>query len=325
MELVNNIQSSKQMNNEKARDLYKKGLSHNALAYYFRALNAAEILHDTASEAEIKRGIMFCYANDLEYDQVLAYSDDLLNNYELASEKREIILTGKAFALSRKGQFRQAEQLLKDLLFSESQTIRFRAYTDLGLLYYFLSRFSEKDSLELAFEHLKTAYEYSVTLGNEKRYRAASNMGLIYLEKGDAAQALRYFEESLEYAESDLFQAQTQNELGRVYAKLGDLEKSEYYFEKTAKYALESGKFLTLTYNIYYRGLVQIDLDKKSNAYNYLHTALYSFLEHKHYPEVLAIYKILSSLFEESHPQRAEYFLNEYHHYLNYIDPLGDE
>lgn len=325
MELVQHIQSSQQMNYEKARDLYKKGLSHNALAYYFRALNAAEILHDPIAEAEIKRGIMFCYANDLEYDQVLTYSDDLLANYHLESEKRELVLTAKAFALSRKGQFRQAEQLLKDLLFSDSTMIRFRAHSDLGLLYYFLNRFSEKDSMELAFANLKTAYEYSLQLGNGPRFKAASNMGLIYLEKGEAEQALHYFEESLEYAESALYRAQTQNELGRVYTMLGDLEKSEDYFEQAAKYALESGKFLTLTYNIYYRGLVQIDLDKKTNAYNYLHTALYSFLEHKHYPEVLAIYKILSILFEETHPQRAEYFLNEYHHYLNYIDPLGDE
>jgi len=325
MELLDSIRANMENNFKKARELYQKGLYPNALAYYFRALNAAEILEDKASEAEAKKGIHFCYALEYEYDQVLAYCDDLLTHYQLESEQREFTLAAKATALNRKGQFRQAEKLLKDLLYSDSPRVRYRAHTDLGLLYYFLHRFSENDSMELAFENLKAAYEHSLDLGGDPRFRAASNMGLVYLEKGEAELALRYFEESLQYAGSDYYKAQTHNELGRVYAILGDLEKSEEFFEKAAKYALENSKFLTLTYNIYYRGLVQITLDKVNNAYNYLHTALYSFLEHKHYPEVVAIYKKLSSLFEDSHPQRAEHFLNEYHHYLNYIDPLGEE
>lgn len=325
MELVNFVETNMRNNFEKAHDLYVKGQHHNALAYYFRALNGAEILQDQGAEVEAKKGIMFCYMLDLEYNLALNYCDDLLNNYDMETEQREFTLVSKASALNRIGQFRQTETLLKDLLFSDSPRVRFRVHTELGLLYYFLHRFSEKNTLELAFDNYKAAYGYALDMKGEALYRAASNFGLIYLEKGDAEQALRYFEESMEYAGSDHNKARTQNELGRSYAMLGDLEKSEGYFEKASRYALENNRFLTLTYNIYYRGLVQIQLNKINNAYNYLHTALYSFLEHKHYPEVVAINKILSNLFEESHPQRAEYFLNEYHHYLNYIDPLGDE
>lgn len=326
MELLNYIQTNKEKNLNKAFDLYAKGLYHNALAYYFRALNAAELVQDKDVEALIKHKITLCYFFELDYDQALDYCEDLLTNYTLESEQRELVLHVKASTLNRKGQFRLAEKLLKDLLFSDSLRIRFKAHTDLGLLYYFLHRFSEINTLELAVQNLNTAYEIIIEIGGEEHFNAASNKGLICIEKGEAKEALQYFEESLQLAGDDkLKTAQTQNELGRVYAMLGDMVKSEEYFEKAAKYALENSKFLTLTYNIYYRGLTQISLGKINSAYNYLHTALYSFLEHKHYPEVVAIYKILSELFEESHPQRAEYFLNEYHHYLNYIDPLGEE
>ena len=327
MELLEFIQKSKEENLEKALKLYHQEQFVNALAYYYRALNAAEILMDKRAEADAKKGIMFCYSLGRDYDQVLTYSDDLLNNYELESELRELILTTRATALNRKGQFRSAEKLLKDLLYSESERVLFRAHTDLGLLYYFLHQhdFVEGETIDLALENFRTAYQYAPVVSSKAQYKAASNMGLIYLEKGNVPEALRFFEESLEHTQGEYYQAQTYNELGRVYAKMGDLEKSEEYFEKAARYAMENNKFLTLTYNIYYRGLVQIDLGKISNAYNYFHTALYSFLEHKHYPEVVAIYKELFTLFEETHPERAEYFLNEYQHYLNYIDPLGDE
>lgn len=325
MELFDFVNKSKTENFEKAQRLFNQGQYVNALAYYFRALNAVEILTDKAAEAEAKKGIMLCYVLGREYEQVLTYSDDLLENYELESEHRELTIETKAYALICKGQFRSAEKLLKDLLYSDSKRVLFRAYTELGLLYYFLHRFSDNDVIELAFENLKSAYGYAHADGEMSQFKAASNMGLIYLEKGDVANALRYFEESMLYAKSEYLQAQTYNEFGRVYAMMGELDKSEDYFEKAARYALENDKFLTLTYNIYYRGLVQISMGKINNAYNYLHTALYSFLEHKHYPEVVAINRELSKLFEESHPERAEYFLNEYQHYLNYIDPLGEE
>lgn len=325
MELLNFVMNSKDENFEKAIKLYNQEQYVNALAYFFRALNAAEILLDKQAEAEAKKWITFCYSLVRDYDQVLVYSDDLLENYELESEQRELALTTKACALTCKGQFKSAEKLLKDLLFSESQRVLFRAHTDLGMMYYFMQSFSESEKTDLAFENLKAAYQYAQNLGDKALYKAASNMGLIYLEKGEVAEALKYFEESLNLTENEYEKVQTYNELGRVYAKMGALDKSEDYFEKAARYALENSKFLTLTYNIYYRGLVQIDLGKVSSAYNYLHTALYSFLEHKHYPEVVAIYKELSALFKESHPERAEYFLNEYQYYLNYIDPLAEE
>lgn len=323
MELLSYIKTNQETNFNKAENLYERGLVNNALAYYFRALNAAELLQDKDAQARIKRKIMICYYFDLDYNQALEYGKDLLENYALDSEDREKVIHAKAAALNRKGQFREAEKLFKDLLFSDSRQIRFRAHTDLGLLYYFLHRFSENDSLELAVQNLKIAYQIAQELSDKQRCLAATNNGLIHIEKGELSEALRYFEESLILAGSDKHRiAQNQNELGLVYARLGDLEKSEEYFELAAKYALENSKFLTLTYNIYYRGLVQMNAGKVNSAYNYLHTALFSFLEHKHYPEVVAIYKILSELFEESHPQRAEYFLNEYHHYLNYIDPI---
>lgn len=325
MELFDFVKKSKIENFEKAQRLFNQGQYVNALAYYFRALNAVEILSDKGAEAEAKKGIMLCYVLGRDYEQVLTYSDDLLENYDFESEQRELIIETKAYALICKGQFRSAEKLLKDLLYSDSKRVLFRAYTELGLLYYFLHRFSDNDVIDLAFENLKSAYKYAAADGEVSQFKASSNIGLIYLEKGDVANALKYFEESMLYAKSEYLQAQTYNEFGRVYAMMGELEKSEDYFEKAARYALENDKFLTLTYNIYYRGLVQIGIGKINNAYNYLHTALYSFLEHKHYPEVVAINKELSKLFEESHPERAEYFLNEYQHYLNYIDPLGEE
>ncbi len=324
MELLDFINNNRSTNFTKAQYLYIQGNYVNALAYFFRALNAAEILNDRENEAEAKKGIMFCYALKCEYDQVLDFSNDLLDNYQLESEQRELCLTAKAFALNRKGQFRSAENILKDILYSDSERVRFRAHTDLGLLYYFLHRFSENQSIELALDNFKAAFSIASSVGGKAMYKATSNMGLTYLEKDELQMALTAFEQSLEYADGDHNQAQTFNELGRVYALMGDLDKSEEYFERAARYALENSKFLTLTYNLYYRGLMQIHLGKVNNAYNYLHTALYSFLEHKHYPEVVVIYKKLSALFQDKNPQRAEYFLKEYHHYLNYIDPLGE-
>ncbi len=324
MELLDFINNNRSTNFTKAQELYIQGNYVNALAYFFRALNAAEILNDRENEAEAKKGIMFCYALKCEYDQVLDFSNDLLDNYQLESEQRELCLTAKAFALNRKGQFRSAENILKDILYSDSERVRFRAHTDLGLLYYFLHRFSENQSIELALDNFKAAFSIASSVGGKAMYKATSNMGLTYLEKDELQMALTAFEQSLEYADGDHNQAQTFNELGRVYALMGDLDKSEEYFERAARYALENSKFLTLTYNLYYRGLMQIHLGKVNNAYNYLHTALYSFLEHKHYPEVVVIYKKLSALFQDKNPQRAEYFLKEYHHYLNYIDPLGE-
>lgn len=325
MELLEFITKNRQDNLLKAQDLHKQGFYTKAIAYYFRVLNASEIINDREGEAEAKKGIMFCYAFKCDYDQVLDYSNDLLASYQLESEQRELCMTAKAFALNRKGQFRSAESILKDLLFSDSQRVKFRAHTDLGLLYYFLHRFSENHSLELAFENFQAAHQLAPAVSEHAIYKSSSNMGLTYLEKSELELALKSFEQSLSYIKNDHQKAQTFNELGRVYALLGELEKSEGFFEKAARYALENSKFVTLTYNLYYRGLIQIHLGRVNNAYNYLHTALYSFLEHKHYPEVVVIYKELSNLFREDNPQRAEYFLKEYQYYLNYIDPLGEE
>lgn len=325
MELLEFINKNRKDNLLKAQELHKQGSYNKALAYYFRALNAAEIVNDREGEAEAKKGIMFCYAFKCEYDQVLDYSNDLLDSYHLESEQRELCLTAKAFALNRKGQFRSAEGILKDLLFSDSQRVQFRAHTDLGLLYYFLHRFSKNNSLELALENFKAAYQIAPGVNDLAVYKSSSNMGLTYLEKGELERALQSFEQSLTYASNEHLKAQTFNELGRVYALMDRLEKSEDFFERAARYALEKSKFVTLTYNLYYRGLIQIHFGRINNAYNYLHTALYSFLEHKHYPEVVVIYKELSKLFKEKNPQQAEYFLKEYHYYLNYIDPLGED
>ncbi|MCK4258275.1 MAG: tetratricopeptide repeat protein [Halanaerobiales bacterium] len=325
MELLKTIQHNKEINFNKATEFYNQGLYANALSYYFRALNAAEILENKMEEAEAKKGIMFCYAFEREYDQVFNYSQDLILNYQLTSEKKELTQAYKAFALNRKGQFREAEKILKYLVKSDSKRVQFRAHTDLGLLYYFLHRFSENESLDLAFEHIEKAYQFASAEGEESLYKSASNMGLIYLEKGEIDSALMYFEEALKHTENGRFIAQIYNELGRVYALKDDLDKSEEYFEKASKYALSNSKFLILTYNLYYQGLVYLHIGKENNAYNFLHTALFSFLERKHYPEVVAIYKELMFLFQETNPEKAEYYQQEYQHYLNYIDPLGEK
>lgn len=325
MELLESIKKNKLANYKKAQELYKEGLYSNALVYFFRALNAIELLNNQIDEVDVKKWIMFCYSANCEYDQVLLYSDDLLNNYRLDSEQHELICTTKAFALNRMGQFAAAEKILKELINSDSKKVRFRANTDLGLLYYFLHRFSENELLDLALECFKAAHQSATAVDQNSLYKSLSNLGLLYLEKEEIDLALTTFLESLDYAKSEHERAQVYNELGRVYALQGNLDKSEEYLEKAASFSLMNNKLLTLTYNIYYRGLIQIQLRKINNAFTYLHTALYSFLERKHYPEVVVIYKQLSELFSENNPQRAEYFLNEYHHFLNYIDPIDLE
>lgn len=325
MELLKNIEKSRIDSYDKALELFNQGQYAKALGNYFRSLNAAEILKEKDLEAESKKGIILCYSHENEHDEVLTYVDDLLNNYSLEAEQYDLILIVKAYSLSMLGKFRSSEKILKEVITkNESKRVLYRAHTELGLLYYFLHRFSENDTLDDAFNNLKRSYELSEVEGKKSLYMSSANLGMVYLEMNKLDEALKYFEEALEHAENDFYKARTYNELGRVFALKGDLKRSDEYMDQAYRYALENSKLENLAFNIYYRGLIQKHLDKVNNAYSYLHTALYSFIEFKRYPEVVAIYKELHELFKESHPERAEYFLDEYYHFLNYIDPIGE-
>lgn len=324
MELLKDIQKNKEINFKKAQQLFDQGLYTNALGYFFKALNAVELMDDQALEISIKKGILFSYLRIGDYDLALEYCEDLLDHHDLDLEQRQLTLATKALAYNVKGRHSDSLSILESLSDSESEKVQYRVYLDQGLLYYRMSLFSEDDVLRLALENLKKAYEYRDIEGETSQFKSALNLGIVLVASQEYEHALECFQESLKYAYSDYFKVQVYNELARVYAYLDDMEKSEEFFEKAYRYALENDKFLNLAYNVYYRGLIQKYLGKMNNAYSYLHTALYSFLEYKHYPEVVAIYKELYVLFKESNPERAEYFLNEYYHFLNYIDPIGE-
>lgn len=69
---------------------------------------------------------------------------------------------------------------------------------------------------------------------------ANSNIGTIYVELGEAALALPYFEEHLEYAKSQkdtLYLAYTYRNMGYAYTHIPDFEKAFMYFDTSLYYS----------------------------------------------------------------------------------------
>lgn len=69
---------------------------------------------------------------------------------------------------------------------------------------------------------------------------ANSNIGAIYVELGEAARALPYFEEHLEYAKSQkdtLYLAYTYRNMGYAYTYIPDFEKAFMYFDTSLYYS----------------------------------------------------------------------------------------
>lgn len=134
------------------------------------------------------------------------------------------------------------------------------------------------ESLRLALEKFETAVKLFKDLEDKKNEATAlMTIGEIYIDLGERARALGYFDRTLIVARQNNdkpTEALTLNDIGEVYDGLGEYQKALEYYENalilTRQIGNEDGEAILLS-NI---GLVYISLGEKQKALNTLHQSL---------------------------------------------------
>ncbi len=301
-----------------AEELMKTGKYSYALALYYRALNLAEIFDNQS----IKIDIMLNIAK-IHHD--LGSSNLVIEWAELAlKEPLEIETKGEFINLLFKnllfiGNFNQAYSNLQSLIDISGSLFKPTAYTNLGILNLYLSKYLKQYKLDMAEVFLKKALK-SVEEDEEKETQIKYYLALNMSEEGLYYSAGEQLADILDSVHNISLKIQILNELGKVKSKLLEYDVAWDYLEEAKELASSCSNQYGLMYNIYCRGIVYLEMFQIENAITHLFTALYDFKKTERYPEISAIYFSLSKLFENQGSEKAKEYFSKYEKYLNKLN-----
>lgn len=159
------------------------------------------------------------------------------------------------------------------------------AYSDLGendsSLYYL------NKALPIAKSKPKTHYRYLKTIYN--------NLGLIYIDKYNYTEALKYFYKALEVAElvNDTYGlSSTYNNMGNLYSQLFDYQKSLFYYKKSYQMRPSSTNLANI-------GMVYGDLNNNDSALYYNKKSIELDFKNNDKAGLAASYTVLGNLFKK--------------------------
>jgi len=152
--------------------------------------------------------------------------------------------TLKALLYMDNEKYRPAIEELEDILriCTPSFTERIALLLNLGNAYYSLSR--NKEALKNYNAILKLTKNVNEKEALEGKASALGNIGLLYQDKGDLDQALKYHQEALKIDKEIGFRQGEANQLGNIgliYQAKGDLDQALKYLEEALKIAKEIG------------------------------------------------------------------------------------
>jgi len=178
--------------------------------------------------------------------------DEALKNYQEAlkiDKNNAIVLYNMAIALFRKGErFPALEYLKKAAEADQIGEIAFKSYSRLG------TEFLSTNMLDLAENYLKKAVSLSP---NDPATRY--NLSLLYLKRGNQAQAIKELEESERLGQEN---KKLLENIGETYYSLNDYDKSIRVYEKILETDKRNVRILSRIGEIYYKN------GKLEQAYN---------------------------------------------------------
>lgn len=312
--------------------LMKEGKLDHAIAVLYRGLSLAELL-DEGSLLHRFRLLITQVLNDQgQAEQVVAWCDLTLAE-PIDPDVKGHMLTLKITNLIRLGQFQQADTLISELMNHPEVVIQRTAYLNRGVLNIQLFRYLNQYTLDKAEKYLNEAEQLCRDEMEDYILRAR-----IYYYK-----ALCYVEEGLNYYAREMLQSALRildqhrlsdaripqiyilNELGRVSIKLMDYDAARGYLDQARDEAIQTSFQMGLYYNIYYRGLLYMEMLCPEMACTYLLTASFEFLRRKHNPEVALMYLYLSQLYESKNSEKSEKYLLQHKAHLRLCEQVREE
>ncbi len=296
----------------------------NAVEEYFQALPLAKYT-GLMTTGQLKQSIANCYYLLLDYKTAIKYYDETIKNYkdELIEKEYISVLIRKGVSLGQLGYYSQAIELFEEVASLESKEAKRKAYNNLGILYWYLHRFTERDCLDQALEYLTKA----LILANEnykaRKQRILHNMGMIYHSQGKYEKALEFFNNALSLGNDPLTQAKIYCEVAKTQIELGQYDEVLKNITIAQKILVKYKDYHEISNSLYVLGLLYKKKGDICNAHSCLQTALFGYLELESYPEAVESCLQLYRLFAGIDPSRAEVYYEQYKFYINYVDPHG--
>ena len=310
---------------EKAHQYFASKNYRDAIEEFFQAL---PLTNYTASITlgQIKWHIANCYHFLPDYRLAIKYFNQILEEYRDDISYRDYIalINRKAAALGKLGYYNEAINLLEEFAEKESSTdAKLGAYTNLGVLYFQLYKFAERDCLTVALDYLTRALLLINDDSKARKHGILRNMGIIYHEQKKYTKALETFQNALALINDPVHMAKTYSEMAKTHIALLDLKAAYEYLNLGQEILIRNKDFYGLSYSLMVRGMLYESKKDTDKAHGYLRTALFGFLEIQAYPEVVETCFLLYKLFTGIDQGLADVYYEQYKFYINYVDPYG--
>lgn len=311
--------------------LMKEGRLDHAIALFYRGLSLAEILAEGRLIHKFQLLIAQVLHDQGQAEQVVQWCDLALAE-PIEPGVRSQILNLKILNLIRIGQFQRADGLIEEVIRHPELIMQRVACINRGLFHICQFRYLNQFTLDRAETYLNQAdqlcrdevedfacrfwiYYYKALCFVEE--------GLFYYARNTMLTALEILEQN-HLLDAKIPRINILNELGRVSMKIMDYDAALNYLNTARQQALQMSFQLGLAYNIYYRGLLYMEMLSPEMACTHLLTASFEFLRRKYYPEAALIYLYLSQLYQSKNSEKSEKYLALYQSNLGLCDYLSE-
>lgn len=295
-----------------------------ALLYFAKALTLGEILNDPRliSKAKFELANVQFASNNLN-DAYTLYSE-LADNQESLGEHEIIQVLNRMGVINvRTGRYQDAKDIFEKLVVNNNSEAKRKAYTNMGIMYYYLDTFFEEECMDKAIQSFSQAYEYCK---DEPliQHRILRNIGMALYEMKKYSKALQKFNESLLVIDNKVELAHTLNESAKVYIELDDFDQAFRNLREAEKILLNKNyrNLEELSRNIYIHGLLSRKQGRIESAFSQFRTALQGFVELEIYPEAALVCREIYETFKDRNNERADFYMDQYQFFLNYLDPM---
>jgi class 3 adenylate cyclase/tetratricopeptide (TPR) repeat protein len=238
---------------------YFQGNYVDALNYWRQALTAYETINDEIGISNMLNNIAAIYSEQGDEDKGLEFSLRSLKLAEKTGDKLRIL----------------------------------SALNTVASIYY-----NKKSTWDKALNYLLQGLPLCEEIGdNEALGIFAENIGEIYFYKGDATQAVSYFEKSIKASPNAPNSAFAYNGLGKVYLKKGELQKALGYHNTALELSTRLNSKANIIQSLDGIANVYLKQDDYPNALNYFHQARTVAEEVKASPDLKEIYLELSDVY----------------------------
>lgn len=315
--------------------LIKQGKLDHAIAILYRGLSLAEILNESGVLHRFQLMIAQALHDQGQAEQVVEWCN-LTPVEEMEPDIACRILSMKVVNLMYQGYFQQADTQIERMMNHPEVLMQWMALMNRGLLNIYLFRYLNQYTLDRAEMYLEQAEELcqddlvDSTMKLKMQAKISYYQALCYMEEGlnhyaseKLSAALRTLEQ-LQKSDTRIIQIRILNEMGRVSIRQMDYDAAIRYLDSARNLALQTSFQVGLNYNIYYRGLLYMEMLSTEMACTHLLTASFEFLRRKQYPEVAAIHLYLSQLYQSQNSEKSEKYLELHQHYLSFCEYLPE-